>query len=199
MSSYVTRAFVLMAVTLFLGGCGSRDTTREFTVDGHIFRIPTRHLLPNRVAWIPFLRSSGFNFSVDPEGEPGKKILVTVEPRKVTCRLDKAAASPMLRRACSAGDSQVPDGERGDRIEKVHFDGDQTQWTYVGTQGQSGSEKYPIAGCYMLDPKNHLGSCQSLGRYEDVVYSVSFNDADIGRLPEIRQRVEALLAAWEKQ
>lgn len=189
-----------MVVVMFIAGCGSREGVRSFVVDGHTFEVPVRHLLPNSVIWFSQLgRSRGFNFSVDPDEDAGKKILITVEPRNVTCRLDKVAASPMLRLACSQSGVGLPDQARGDRLEKVHVDGDETQWTYEVAREQSGNDRYPIAGCYMLDPKRQLGSCLSLGRYEGIVYSVSFSDTDIGHLSEIRRRVEALLSAWERR
>jgi hypothetical protein len=158
------RAVVLTVVATLIGGCGSREPVRTFMVDGHTFEVPARHLLSNRVSWLPQLgRSSGFTFAVDPNGELGKKVLVTVEPKNVTCRLDKVAASPMLRRACSGEGLGPPDLARGDRVDRVHVDGDETQWTYVLTRGDSGAGKYSIAGCYLRDPKEQIGSCLSLG------------------------------------
>lgn len=200
--NHATRAVALSLGVMFLSGCGSdsKEPIREFTVDGHTFQVPVRHLLSTRIIWFPRLeKSRGFNFAANPDDESGKKILVTVEPRNITCRPDKVAASPMLRQACSPDGLELPEQTHGDLLEKVHINGEGTQWTYVVTRHSSEVYKYPIAGCYMLDAKNHRGSCNSLGRYEQVVYSLSFGDADIERLAEIRQRVEALLSVWEKQ
>lgn len=197
---YVRQAIAVTAVTMAVGGCGSKEPVRKFPVNEHMFEVPIRHLLPSRVVWFPQLgQSKGFNFVLDPDGGQGDNIQVTVEPRNVTCRLDKIRMSSMLRKACSEEGLVLPDYGRGDRVEKVHIVGDETQWTYQVTRGPSGAEKYPIAGCYMLDSKKSLGSCQSFGSFDGIVYSVSFDDAEIGRLGEIRERVQTLLSSWRQQ
>lgn len=174
-------------------GC-SRGDVAAIEIDGHVFHVPTEHLVQETIPWLPASQSDALRFVINPEAQPQELLRVTIESTARTCNPTTPPASNQLASACAAasgGDEAVGE-EQNFNLEKVHRDGDPTQWEYrLKDQGTV------VASCFALSDDGSSGLCTSLGHYKDLVYAVRLRDSDVTRLPSIREKVEGLLSSWE--
>lgn len=177
-----------------VGGCnGNGGKTVE--IDGHIFHVPKEHLVQGTIPWLPASQSEGVKFVINPGAQLKEQMIVTIESTATTCHPKSPPASSQLASACSTA-SQGGSSENVAQnfvLEKVHRDGDPTQWEY-----RLKDEGTVIASCYALSDNGEAGLCTSLGHYRGLVYSVGLRDSDVERLPSIREKVNGLLLSWEK-
>jgi len=181
---------MMMAVS----GCnGNGGKTVE--IDGHIFHVPKEHLVQGTIPWLPASQSEGLKFVINPGAQLKEQMIVTIDSTATTCHPKSPPASSQLASACSA----ALQGGAGENVaqnfllEKVHRDGDPTQWEY-----RLKDKGTVIASCYALSDNGEAGLCTSLGHYRGLVYSVGLRDSDVERLPSIREKVNGLLLSWEK-
>lgn len=164
-------------------------------IDGHVFEVPKEHLVEGTIPWLPASQSEGLKFVINPRAQLKEQMIVTIESIATTCRPKSAPASGQLASACSAALQGVASEQVGRNfmVEKVHRDGDLTQWEY-----RLKDDGTVVASCYALSDAGKAGLCTSLGHYKSLVYSVGLRDSDVQRLPSIREKVHDLLQSWEK-
>lgn len=193
-------AIVVGILTLAsIGGC-SGGSFRDVTVDGHVFHVPSNHLVQGKIPWLPASQSDGLKFVLNPEARPEDQTLVTIESTKMTCRPATPPASTQLASACAtaareAGDNQA---DRDFDVEKVHPNGDPTQWEYRLKSPRASGQGVVVASCYAMSDSRQAGLCTSLNNYKDLVYSVSLRDSDVHGLPVIWDKVHRTLSSWEQ-
>ena len=180
----------MMAVS----GCNGNGG-RTVEIDGHVFHVPKEHLVQGTIPWLPASQSEGLKFVINPGAQLKEQMIVTIESTATTCHPKSPPASSQLASACSAASQGDDSGNAAQNfvLEKVHRDGDPTQWEY-----RLKDEGTVIASCYALSDNGEAGLCTSLGHYRGLVYSVGLRDSDVERLPSIRQKVNGLLLSWEK-
>ena len=180
----------MMAVS----GCNGNGE-RAVKIDGHVFHVPKEHLVQGTIPWLPASQSEGLKFVINPGAQPKEQMIVTIESTATTCHPKSPPASSQLASACSAASQGSDSGNvvQNFVLEKVHRDGDLTQWEYrLKDQGTV------VASCYALSDNGEAGLCTSLGHYRGLVYSVGLRDSDVENLPSIREKVNGLLLSWEK-
>ena len=179
-------------ISMTVSGCG-RDGLTVVSVDGYVFHVPKAHLVQGTIPWLPASQSDGLTFIVNPEAPLEQQISVGIESNAKTCHPTTPPASNQLASACAAASRNGEEVEAQNfDLEKVHRDGDPTQWEYR-LKGQG----TVVASCSALSDDGEAGLCTSLGHYKDLIYSVGLRDSDVEHLSSIRGKVNSLLLSWE--
>lgn len=189
---------MILGVSALMGltSCSGTDVS-VVKVDDHVFHVPKNHLVEGTIPWLPSSQSAGLKFLVNPGVRPEEQMIVTMESSATTCHPKTPPASSQLFTACSSAKRAEEGSPAGGKyaVEKVHKDGDPTQWEYrlKVADGNLGSV---VASCYSLSEKQ--GLCTALSNYGDLVYSLGLRDEDISRLPTLHKNIRDLLRAWER-
>ncbi len=197
--SFIVRAIVAGVLVSMITGCGDNGT-KEVHVDGHMFRVPIKHLVQGTLPWLPAGQSDGLKFVINPSSSPEEQMIVTMESTSTTCNPKTPPVYNQLAIACQAAAERKNNILAGKRFsfEKVNRDGDITQWEYRLKGDDESVQGLMVASCSALSDDGSSGLCTSLHNYNDLVYSINLRDSDIQRLPAIWKQVQEMLASWEK-
>lgn len=198
MRSFIVRAIAAGVLVSMISGCGANGA-KEIHVDSHVFRVPIKHLLQGTIPWLPASQSDGLKFVINPGDRPEEQMIVTMESTGTTCHPKTPPLYNQLAIACQAA-ARKDDGSAAESnfiLEKVHRNGDPTQWEYRLKGGDEAGQGMMVASCSALSEDGSSGLCTSLHNYKDLVYSVGLRDSDVQRLPAIWKQVQEMLASWE--
>jgi hypothetical protein len=190
----VAVGMVLLGSLTFLLSCSEWIETEAIEIDQHRFVVPKDHILPSEVFWFRSLpKTTGLHFLLDPDAPAGAGRAALLESRAATC---PPGLDPRSVRAGACGASLDWPPEYGRMEREFVYRGNDAFWIY--TIGADSGRRYVLASCYAHFADTG-GTCQSYGRYFNLVYSFSVNDSEIDRLAEYRSRIEALLTSWEQK
>jgi hypothetical protein len=185
----------LLAVTL-LSSCSGGSMVSQ-TVGGHRFKVPKKNLVDATIPWLPMSQSDALKFVVNPEAPVQRQWLVTVEPATTSCRPSGTLRLSQLDQVCAkgAGGGVGSNTQRG--LQKVHPDGDATQWEYHLKPQNGDNAEQVVASCYALSAGGR-GLCTALSRYDDLIVSTRFEESDVYNLTQIQFTTKGLLSGWEQ-
>lgn len=171
----------------------SKPPATHVNIGSYDFKIPREHLLQGSIPWLPFEHSGAFRFIANPDDSIESQFIVTVEMSSSICNPASVPESNQLDVICLARNSNASRfHSRGSEYEKVYQQNDPTQWEY-----KLHDQDVTVAACYLMSNKQQSGLCTSLGRYNDLVYSVSLRDSNVSDLPSIHRNITNMLYLWE--
>jgi len=159
------------------------------TVGTTSFEVPDDRVVSFDVAYLPASQNDGLAFRLNPGAPRPEEILVLVEPADDVCRRAATAVVDMVPRACAVARGEAKPQPIGTLTKASRSPGISSQWEYRGQDGGV------VAAC---SRSSRGGSCDASFAWRDLVYSISFDDDQIGKLAELKAQTDQLLDEWSK-
>ena len=173
-----------------------------YELSGQRFAVPREWLFNDKIAWLPAPEADSFTFHLDPTRDPDEipPHLVSVEPAARVCRSDPP--SQIVKVACGRERATIPVGPPYEKV--FPHPNDRFEWDYYSIAPSSlpaHAERLQVAWCSPISPNparpKGTALCTSVWGVQGLVLSLGFEENELARLPEMRNRATRMVHSWK--